>query len=110
MKFRAHFTETASADAEAAYDWIAERAPRAAVKWFNGLVDVVESLEAFPARCGIAREAQKAGEMIRQLLYGRRPHVYRILFIIRRQDVYVLHVRHAARQTMSPSDIAFSPP
>src|SRR5437016_3368345 len=84
-------------------------APRAAVRWFNGLLNVVESLERFPARCGIARESEKAGEEIRQMLYGRRPRVYRILFIIRGEEVYVLHIRHCARQTMPPEEIEFPP-
>ena len=46
----------------------------------------------FPTRCGIAPESEKSGEEIRQLLYGKRPHVYRILFIVRQDVVYVLHI------------------
>jgi len=107
MRYRVDFTDTASADAEAAYEWIKQRSPAAAVKWFNGLLDVVESLERFPLRCGIARESDEAGERIRQLLYGRRPHVYRILFVVRKNVVYVLHVRHGARQTMKKGEIEF---
>ena len=107
MKYRVHLTHSASADAERAYDWLAQRAPRAAVKWFNGLLDVVESLEMFPRLCGLARESEKSPEEIRQMLYGRRPHIYRILFIVRGEDVYVLHIRHGARQTMEPQDIQF---
>ena len=96
MTYRVHFTESAAADAQAVYDWIAQRAPRAAVKWFNGLLDVVASLGTFPTRCGIAPESTKAGEQIRHMLYGRKPHVYRILFTIRVRDVYVLHIRLGA--------------
>jgi plasmid stabilization system protein ParE len=109
-RYRVHFTNSASSDAEAAYDWIRADSPSAAVKWFNGLADVIESLETLPERCALARESARAGEKIRQLLYGRRPHVYRILYIIRGTDVYILHVRHSARQTMERDDIEFPSP
>ncbi|HTW94583.1 MAG TPA: type II toxin-antitoxin system RelE/ParE family toxin [Tepidisphaeraceae bacterium] len=109
MRFRVHLTSTAAADAEAAYLHIAESAPRAAVRWFNGLVDVVASLDSFPTRCEIARESVKAGEEIRQMLYGRRPHIHRLLFIVRGQDVYILHIRHSARRAMAVGDITLPP-
>jgi hypothetical protein len=35
---------------------------------------------------------------VRQLLYGRRPHTYRILFTIEGDVVQVLHIRHARRR------------
>ena len=38
---------------------------------------------------------------VRQLFYGRRPHVYRILFTIRGGVVYVLHIVHGRRQRLS---------
>jgi hypothetical protein len=37
---------------------------------------------------------------VRHLLYGRRPHVYRILFTIEDLTVYVLHIRHGRRQPL----------
>jgi hypothetical protein len=39
------------------------------------------------------------------MLYGKPPHLYRVLFIVRGDRVYVLHVRHGARQTMEPGEI-----
>jgi hypothetical protein len=35
---------------------------------------------------------------VRHLLYGRRPHVYRILFTIESDVVQVLHIRHGRRR------------
>jgi plasmid stabilization system protein ParE len=107
MKYRVHLTENAELDAEEAYNWISERAPQAAVKWFNGLFQVIDSLETFPKRCGVAPESAKTPEETRQFLYGRRPHLYRLLFIIRSDDVYVLHVRHGARREMKPEEIKY---
>jgi plasmid stabilization system protein ParE len=110
MKYRVHFTRSASSDADAAYQWIAGRTARAAVKWFNGLIAVIDSLEDFPTRCSFAPESKKAAEEIRQMLYGRRPHVYRILFIVRGKDIFVLHIRHGSRDSMEPGKIAIPYP
>jgi plasmid stabilization system protein ParE len=89
-------------DIEAAYLWIHRRAPAAAVAWFNGLDGAVASLEENPRRCPLASEADAFSEEIRQLLYGKRRHMYRILFTIVGSTVRVLHVRHAARPTLRP--------
>jgi hypothetical protein len=37
---------------------------------------------------------------VRQLLYGQAPHVYRILFMMTGDTVYVLHIRHARHQPL----------
>jgi hypothetical protein len=39
---------------------------------------------------------------VRHLLYGRRPHVYRVLFTIKGDKVTILHIRHGRRQAVSP--------
>jgi hypothetical protein len=38
---------------------------------------------------------------VRHLLYGHKPHVYRILFTIRGDTVSILYIRHGRRQSMS---------
>lgn len=106
MKYRVEITAGAQSDAEAAYEWLAARTARA-VSWFNGLVDAVESLAEFPTRWPLARESEEFDEPIRQMLYGRPPHIYRILFIIRANRVTVLHVRHGARQTIELGELRF---
>jgi len=35
------------------------------------------------------------------MLYGRKPHMYRILFTIDGETVYVLHLRHGRRLPLS---------
>ena len=106
MTYRVELTGSAQADADAAYQWLAERGFRAA-DWFNGLVDAVESLSQLPTRCRLARESAEFDEPVRQLLYGKSPHVYRVLFVIRSDVVYVVHVRHAARKALSHDDVTF---
>jgi hypothetical protein len=38
---------------------------------------------------------------VRHLLYGRKPHVYRILFTIKGDTVSILHIRHGRRQPIA---------
>jgi plasmid stabilization system protein ParE len=63
----------------------------------------IENLSEFPGRCQIAVESRR-GDVIRQLLYGRKPHVYRILFrvIAKGRVVSVIHIRHGARLPHEP--------
>jgi plasmid stabilization system protein ParE len=85
-----------------AYHWLAERAPEAAHRWYRELREAIESLATHPQRCPLAPENEHAAEEIRQLLYGRHRGVYRILFTVEADTVYVLTVRHGARQSLPP--------
>jgi len=83
MKFRVSISPSALTDAESAYLWIQERDPEMAEKWFDGLMEAIDSLESFPARCPVAAESEDVGIEIRQLLYGKSKRFrYRILFSI----------------------------
>jgi hypothetical protein len=53
----------------------------------------------------LADEAADLGLDLRELLYGRRRDVYRVLFTIDGQTVNVLRVRHAAQDRLTPRDI-----
>jgi len=50
-----------------------------------------------PKRCPLAPENASVPFEMRQLLYGRKPHFYRILFTIEDEVVYVLRIRHGRR-------------
>lgn len=95
---------SAEAELEAAYLWIAERNADAAVKWYNGILDAILTLETFPERCPLAPESDAFDHDIRQLLYGNRRHAYRILFDVSPgHTVRILHVRHSAREYLDAS-------
>jgi plasmid stabilization system protein ParE len=66
------------------------------------LLKALRSLAEHPQRCSLAPENEVFEEEIRQLLYGKRQNVSRILFTIREQTVYILHIRHAARPFLQP--------
>jgi len=56
-----------------------------------------------PTRIGVPRRRS-----IRQLLFGKAPHVYRVLFVVVNDEVRVLRIRHAARKGLDPRDRASS--
>jgi plasmid stabilization system protein ParE len=107
MKYSIEVTSTAKQEAGEAFAWLSERAPYEADEWFHGLVDAMAGLSEFPNRWPLAREDDALGQEIRQLLYGKRPHIYRVLFIVRKSTVHVLHVRHGARAALAPDEITF---
>ncbi|MDF5729931.1 MAG: type II toxin-antitoxin system RelE/ParE family toxin [Rhizonema sp. PD38] len=82
-----------------AYEWIVEYSPNLVSTWMNGLFQAILSLERMPLRCPLAFENDLFDEELRQLLYGKKGKVYRIL-TIRRSEVYVLFVRHSAQKPL----------
>ncbi len=97
MRYAVNIMPAAEVELEEAYDWLAARTEQYGPQWYNGLLDAILSLEFNPAHCPLSPESKDAPEPIRQLLYGKRQHAYRILFTIREETVSVLHIRHGAR-------------
>ena len=89
---------TAMEELESAYRWIAQNAPEDAVRWYNRLMDELETLQIFPMRCPKAPEATSFDRDIRQMIYGN----YRVLFTLEQHTVHIIHVRHAARLPIRP--------
>jgi plasmid stabilization system protein ParE len=98
MTFRVETTAAAEREAQAILEWLLEQqAGETGLRWFRNLEQAIQSLSHFPERCSLAPENDRFPFEVRQLLYGRRPHVYRILFTIEQDAVYVLHIRHGRR-------------
>ncbi|WP_414582712.1 type II toxin-antitoxin system RelE/ParE family toxin [Scytonema sp. PCC 10023] len=58
-----------------------------------------------PRRCALAAENDALTEEIRQLIYGKSRNKYRILFTIREDTVFVLHVRHRSQAPLTSEEI-----
>ena len=93
---KVEITALAEADLATSYQRIREDSPTRAAEWRQGLLQAAQALEQFPQRCPLAPESGATLE-IRQLLYGR----YRVLFTVTRDTVYILHIRHSARQPLT---------
>src|SRR5271170_2514565 len=101
MTYKVETTAAAERDADAILGWLlSEHAGETGMRWFAALQDAIASLAEFPARCPLAPENATFPFKVRHLLYGRKPHVYRILFTIEGGTVYVLNIRHGRRQPL----------
>ena len=106
MAYHIEFADRAARDLEALY--VEKNAKsEAASRWYNGMEEAVYALATYPDRCPMAPEARKLRRELRHLLYGKKPHVYRVIYEVdeRRQTVWVLTVRHGARRRLKASDV-----
>jgi plasmid stabilization system protein ParE len=106
MTYSVPITARALLEIDASLAWLVERSQAGARRWYERLVEAIHSLENNPERCGLAPENEwYEGGGLRQLLHGKRQNVYRILFEIRGDTVYILRVRHSAQALLDPGDL-----
>jgi plasmid stabilization system protein ParE len=100
MAYEVRLAKRAINDLRHIYKTIEADTSRAADGWFRGLESAIFTLETHPARGAVPPERPH----LRHLLYGNKPHVYRILYSIdeNRKIVYVAQIRHGARQPLKP--------
>jgi toxin ParE1/3/4 len=103
MIYAVSITSRARRDLNLLFSDIHAEDSEAALKWYTVLRDAVLTLEKLPNRCPVTPE----NPQLRHLLYGRKPHVYRVIFRVQEKEkrVHVLHIRHGARRRFAPSDL-----
>jgi toxin ParE1/3/4 len=108
MTYLVEFAARASRDLEVLFMEKNAADSQVAARWYNGLERAVAALASHPNRCPVAPEARKAKRKLRNLLYGNKPHIYRVIYEVdeERQAVWVLHIRHGARRKFKASDLA----
>jgi len=79
----------------------------AAARWYNALEQAVAGLSAHPDRSPPVPEVRTAKRKMRNLLYGKKPHVCRVVYEVDegRQTIWVLTVRHGARRKLKATDV-----
>lgn len=103
MAYRVNLAARAERDLAELYDQIHAAGSDHARNWYFGLHAAILSLRRMPERCPVAPE----NKTLRHLLYGRKPHVYRVIFRISKEwrTVDVIHIRHGARKKLPKSDV-----
>jgi plasmid stabilization system protein ParE len=96
LAYLVNLTLRAERDLVLIFEAINAEYSEAALKWYKGLKKAILSLEEQPNRGPATPENAK----LRHLLYGRKPHVYRVIYRVtdKNRQVDVLHIRHGARQ------------
>ena len=104
MAYLVKLTARAQRDLALLYDGINAEQFDAALQWYRSLKNAILSLERHPNRCPATPESPK----FRHLLYGKRPHIYRVIYRVleKQKHVEVLHIRHGARRKFKSSDLA----
>jgi toxin ParE1/3/4 len=103
MAYQIKLMPRAERDLSDLYAWINASSSDAAFAWYRGLRNAIRTLRDRPNRCPITPEASG----LRHLLYGNKPHIYRVIYRIResQKQVDVLHIRHAARDKIKPHQL-----
>jgi toxin ParE1/3/4 len=103
MEYLVKITTRAERDLTHLYQSINAEHSEAALEWYRGLKEAILSLREHPNWCPLTRK--KNG--LRHLLYGHRPHVYRVIFrVLEKQKHFeLLHIRHGARRKFKESDL-----
>lgn len=98
MAYAVELTRRAERDLHYRYEYVAAADSPAAARWFNGRERAICALERFPRRCPVAPESRKGKRQLRNLLYGAKPDVYRVVYEVdaARKLVRVLTIRHCA--------------
>jgi len=102
MAYRIKMMPRAQRDLAGLYDWIGALSSDAALAWYRGLRDAIRALRVSPRRPATPEDRD-----LRHLLYGNKPHVYRVIYRILEQQkqVDVLHIRHGARQEFDADEL-----
>ena len=105
MTYQVRVHRIARLDLRDAYEWAHERAPSTVDRWFDRFREAIRSLELHPERCPLAAENRKVSLEVRELHFGRRPNVFRVIFHIDGNDVRVLRIRRAQRRQLTRREI-----
>ena len=107
MPYLVEFSALAFRDLEILYLEKDAAESQAAARWYNGLQKAIEALRSHPNRCPVAPESRKLKRRLRQLLYGKKPNTYRVIYELdeHRHVVFIITIRHGARRKIKPSDL-----
>lgn len=105
MTFRVVIQRLARRDLNEAYRRAARRAPQTAGRWLTRFQAGLSTLETNPERCPIAPESSKMPIALREYLFGKRPHVFRVVFVIDGDCVRILRIRRAHRRLLSRKEL-----
>lgn len=101
MAYTIEFSNRSRRDLDEIVAYIQADSPIDATRWRQRLQQKMMSLLTMPEACGFAPENTASHHEIRQMLYGH----YRVLFTIREQIVFILTIRHGARQFITEEEI-----
>ena len=106
MPYQVVIVGKAAADLQHMHDWLHERSPTGAARWYKAFEAAIDALAADAGTYPKALEGPKLGEDIRECLFGTRSGKrYRVLFAIEQSRVFVLRIRGPGQRPLRRRDI-----
>jgi len=96
MEYVVDISSRAEIDLAGIYSEIDAENSDAALRWYLGPRDAILGLDQHPNRCPYIKNSR----VLRCILYGHKPHFYRVLYSVLEEQkrVVVAHIRHGARR------------
>ena len=105
MKYHIVLQRLAIEDLDDATAWASQHAPTTVARWLEQFRSTLRTLDSNPQRCPLAREDSKVEIELRELHFGRRPKVFRVVFTIDGNTVRILRIRRAQRRWLTRRQI-----
>ena len=106
MKFAVHELPKVQADKRHIVEWLFQRSPLGAASWLDAYDKMVERLAMTADSFPVAQESDHLDLEVRQVLFKtRRGRMYRAIFHLVGNDVYVLRVRGPGQAPIRPDDL-----
>lgn len=96
----------AKSDVRSIFEWLHERAPQGARNWLAAYDEMLVRLETMAGSFAEAPESKDCEFDVRQAFFKtRRGRIYRALYFIEEEDVYILRVRGPGQALVEPEDL-----
>lgn len=106
MKFTVYELPKATADKRHIFGWIFGRSPRGAASWLDAYDNMVARLRMAADTLPMALENHELDLEARQVLFKtKRGRIYRAVFHIDGNDVYVLRIRGPGQAPILPGEL-----
>ena len=105
MSYRVHELPRAVADVERIARWLCEHSVRGAAAWMNAYEEMVARLERGALAFAAAPEVHPEFDVKQALFKTRKGRVYRALFFVQDENVYLLRVRGPGQDKVEPESL-----
>lgn len=106
MKYQLHITPSAKRNAQQILRYLEKRSRRGARAWYSAFQQMTVAVEASPASFPLAPENDRHEEEIRNAIFKTRKGLpYRALFLLRENQVYIVHVRGPGQNELDADEI-----
>lgn len=93
-------------DVQQIYNWLSERSPEGARRWWLVFEEALASIKLQPSRLALAQEAKWIDRELRELLFKTaHGRYYRALYLIVENEVRVLRVRGPGQPDLDTDEL-----